>query len=239
MNHSARMFLFASLLILLSVQTLRAQDACPKPRLISVTGTAEINLPPDEVTLRMGIDTQDKDLAVAKSKHDARSKKVIALARSVGVEAKDISTTMLSMEPDYSEEKVPRFLGCEVSQTIAITLKDLSKYESLMTKLLDAGVNRVSGIDFHLADPRKIREEARAKALHAAKEKATAMAAELGQTIGKPWEIIEAESGWHGSGETANSVGRYAAPQVSDSGSSVAPGEVTIRVSVNVSFLLE
>lgn len=239
MNRSALVLFAAPLLVLASAQSSGAQDACPDPRLISVTGTAEINLPPDEVTLRMAIDTQDKDLAVAKSKHDARSKKVIALARSVGVEAKDISTTMLSMEPDYSEEKVPRFLGYEVSQTIAITLKDLSKYESLMTKLLDAGANRVNGVDFHLADPRKVREEARAKALRAAKEKAVAMAAELGQTVGKPWEISEEDSGWRGSNLTANASFGMPSHQVADSDSTVAPGQVTIRVSVNVSFQLE
>jgi uncharacterized protein YggE len=241
MNRSVLVLFAAPFLMIASAQTANAQDACPRPRLISVTGTAEINLPPDEVTLRMGIDTRDKDLSVAKSKHDERSKKVISLARSLGVEAKDISTTMLSMEPDYSEEKIPRFLGYEVSQTIAITLKDLSKYESLMTKLLDAGVNRVGGINFHLGDPRKIREEARAKALRAAKEKAVAMAAELGQTIGKPWEISEAGTGWSGiSGfGMANTVGGIAGHQAEDQDSTVAPGQVTIRASVNVSFLLE
>jgi len=243
MNRSALILCVAPFLVLAFAQTASAQDACPKPRLISVTGTAEINLPPDEVTLRMGIDTQDKDLAVAKSKHDARSKKVIALARSVGVEEKDISTTMLSMEPDYSEEKVPRFLGYEVSQTIAITLKDLSKYESLMTKLLDAGVNRVNGVDFHLADPRKVREEARAKALRAAKEKAVAMAAELGQTVGKPWEISETGPTWPNLNLSANFAGGVVGGPIGNeartSDSTVAPGQVTVRVSVNVSFQLE
>jgi uncharacterized protein len=239
MNRFALVLFAAPFLFPASIRTACAQDTCPKPRLISVIGTAEINLPPDEVTLTMGIEASDKELTVAKSKHDARSKKVISLARSAGVEAKDISTSMLSMGPDYSEEKVPRFLGHEVSQTIVITLKDLSKYESLMTKLLDAGVNRVNGIDFHLGDPRKVGEEARAKALRAAKEKAVAMATELGQTIDKPWEISEENSGWAGRGATANAVFGYAHAQAQDSDSTVAPGQVTIRASVHVSFLLE
>ncbi len=241
MNRSVLVLFAAMLLILASARTASAQDPCTRPRLISVTGTAEINLPPDEVTLTMGIDTRDKDLAVAKSKHDARSRKVISLAGSVGVEAKGISTTMLTMKPDYSEEKTPRLLGYEVSQTIEITLKDLSKYESLMTKLLDTGVNRVSGIDFRLGDPRKVREEARAKALHAATEKAVAMAAELGQTVGKPWEISETGFGWSGLGlnATANTVFGQNEGKVEGSESTVAPGQVTIRASVNVSFLLE
>ena len=43
------------------------------------------------------------------------SRKVFGLARDAGVEAKDIETSTLRMGADYSEEKVPKFLGYEVS----------------------------------------------------------------------------------------------------------------------------
>ena len=239
MNRFALALFAVPFLFLASIQTACAQDTCPKPRLISVTGIAEINLPPDEVTLTLGIEANDKELAVAKSKHDARSKKVISVARSAGVDSKDISTSLLSMGPDYSEEKISRLLGYAVSQSIVITLRDLSKYESLMTKLLDAGVNRVNGVNFRLGDPRKIREEARAKALRAAKEKAVAMAAELGQTIGKPLEIDE-DPEWSGPNAQANAIFLKlsdALPQGAES--TVAPGQVTVRASVHVRFQLE
>jgi uncharacterized protein len=63
--------------------------------------------------------------------------------------------------------------------------------EDLMTSALKVGVNRVDGINFFVADPKKYREEARLKAVRTAREKATTMAAKLGQTIGKPWEVTE------------------------------------------------
>ena len=44
-----------------------AQDNCMHPRIISVTGTAEIKVSPDEVQLTVGIDSRDKDLVVAKT----------------------------------------------------------------------------------------------------------------------------------------------------------------------------
>jgi uncharacterized protein YggE len=49
----------------------------------------------------------------------------------------------------------------------------------------------VDGIDFLVADPRKYREDARLKAVRAAREKANKMAAELGQSLGKPWQLTE------------------------------------------------
>jgi len=217
-----------------------AQDFQPRPRLISVTGTAEVNVAPDEAILSLGIESRDKDLTVAKSQHDRRVRKLLAEARSAGVEEKNIHTSTLQMQPEYSEEKVPRFLNYEVSQTIQVTLKDLSKYENLMTKLLESGVNRVDNVEFLVAEPRKFKDEARVKAIRAAREKATAMAAELGQTIGKPWDI--SEDTFSGVLVQANrsvqaSYSYDRAPAAEES--TVAPGEVSIRASVRVSFQLE
>jgi uncharacterized protein len=214
-----------------------AQECGPRPRLVSVTGTAEINVAPDQVTMSLGIESRDKDLLVAKSKHDERVKKVIALAHNAGVEQKDIETSALRMAPNYSEEKVPRFLGYEVSQTMEITLKDLSKYEGLMTKLLEGGINRVDNVNFYVRETRKLKDEARLKAIRAAKEKAVAMATELGQTVGKPWEVSE-DTGWNAFQATANSYASNS-PRAVEEESTVAPGQVTIRASVRASFQLE
>jgi len=227
----------ASCLLIVSAVVSQAQDCGPRPRLISVAGTAEINVAPDQVSLSLAVESHDKDLSVAKLQSDRRIKKVIAIARSEGVEQKDIATSALRMAPDYSEEKVPKFLGYEVSQALEITLRDISKYESLMTKLLGAGINRLNNIDFGLQQTRKYRDEARAKAIRAAKEKAAAMAAELGQTVGKPWEISE-QTGWKEFSANANFAG-YNNPRVEAEESTVAPGEVTIKASVWVSFVLE
>ncbi|HSS96913.1 MAG TPA: SIMPL domain-containing protein [Terriglobales bacterium] len=223
-------------LVLIAVGVCSAQDMLPRPRLISVRGTAEINVDPNEVVMRLGVETHDKEIALAKSQHDARMKKVIGLARSEGIEAKDIQTSWLSLSPDYSEEKIPRLLGYEVSQTITITLRDLSKYESLITKFLAAGINRVHSVDFKVAETRKYKDEVRTKALRAAKEKATAMAAELGQTIGKPWEIAEDSEGYQ---PLANATFGYYANVSASEEATVAPGQVSIRATVRVSFQLE
>jgi uncharacterized protein len=220
------------------VQLCPAQNTCPTQRLISVLGTAELNVPPDEALLTFGVENHDKVLSTAKSQNDARLKKVLSVAHAAGVEQKDIKTSTLQMSPDYSDEKIPRLIGYEVSQTIAITLKDISKYEDLMTQLLDAGVNRVDGIYFQVGEPRKYRDEARSKAIDVAKEKAIAMATQLGQTVGKPWEISEqgADREVFASLTAGKARERYG---YNSGDATVAPGQVTISASVKVSFQLE
>lgn len=218
-----------------------AQENCMHPRIISVTGTAEIKVPPDEVQLTLGIDSHDKDLVVAKATNDQRIKKLMALAHTAGVDPKNIQTSALTMGPEYSDEKIPKLLGYQVSQTVAVTLTDLSKYEDLMTSFLKVGVNRVDGIDFLVADPKKFREDARLKAVRAAREKANTMAAELGQSLGKPWEITEAELDLdRTAGLNVNYQTRthFQMPMLQE-GATIAGGEVTIRSTVRVSFQLE
>jgi uncharacterized protein len=226
--------MFSGMLVPVAV----AQENCMHPRIISVTGTAEIKVPPDEVQLTLGIDSHDKDLVVAKASNDQRIKKLMALVHTAGVEAKNIQTSALTMGPEYTDEKIPKLLGYRVSQTVAITLTDLSKYEDLMTGFLKVGVNRVDGIDFLVADPRKYREDARLKAVRAAREKANKMAAELGQSLGKPWELTE-EADPERTALTANFQQRSSFGMLEQEASTIAGGEVTIRSTVRVSFQLE
>src|SRR5262245_58578255 len=107
-----------------------------------------------------------------------------------------------------------------------------------MTDALKAGVNRVDGISFFVSDPKKYREGARLKAVQAAREKATAMAAQLGQSIGKPWDVTEQADADAGEPMTANSIFGFPHKQPQEE-ATVAGGEVTIRAIVRVSFLLE
>ena len=58
----------------------------------------------------------------------------MTLTRDSGVDAKYVQTGMLSMGPEYSEDK-KKLIGYEVSQQINITLKDLSNQKgSLPTR---------------------------------------------------------------------------------------------------------
>lgn len=238
MHRKTVLALAACILLIGLAEKSVTQDSCPCRRLISVVGTAEINVNPDEVVLDIAVDSRDKVLGAAKSGNDARVGKVLTLAHTAGVEAKDVQTSALHMEPEYSEEKIPHLMGYAVSQNIVITLRDLSKYETLMGQLLEAGVNRVNGVNFQLSEPRKYRDEARSRAIAAAKEKAVAMGGQLGQTVGKPWTISEESGGDIFNYMAVQNATRSAAGEVAEE-STVAPGQVTIRASVNVSFELE
>jgi uncharacterized protein YggE len=88
-----------------------------------------------------------------------------------------------------------------------------------------------------LENSRKYREKARLEAVQAAREKASAMATQLGQSIGKPWEITEESLSDYSRGMYTNFLAED--KRMLTEQSTVAGGQVTIRASVRVSFLWE
>jgi uncharacterized protein YggE len=219
-------------------------------RTVSVTGEAEVRVVPDEVVLTLGIATHDNQIAVAKSQNDAIVQKVLALATEYGIPPEHVQTDYVGIEPRYPNGcyELCDPIGFAVRRSVVIRLRDLAKFEDLLTDSLNAGVNYVQGIAFRTTELRKYRDEARALAIRAAKEKAGALAGELSQEAGKPQTITEQQSSWWsgysawwgsslGSAMTQNTIQEYGgAPLGVDS--SVAPGQISVRASVAVTFEL-
>lgn len=218
------------------------------PGFISVNAEGEVKIVPDEVVLTLGVETVNKELVIAKDENDQRVRKVIAAAKKLGVEEKYIQTDHISIEPRYKREWENRdFLGYFVNKNIAITLRDVSKFDALLSAALDGGANYVRGVDFRTTQLRKYRDQARSLAAKAAQEKANAIAGQLGETLGRPRSIQVHEPGlfypyncWgqkSGSQMMQNVV--QEAPGSGAGGDTVALGQISVKAQVTISFDLE
>lgn len=221
-----------------------------QPRTVTVTGEAEVKVVPDEVVLTLGVETVNKDLAAAKAENDRRVKGILAAAQGVGVAPKDLQTDFLSIEPRYHDGyEQTDFIGYFVRKTVVVTLRDVPKFEKLLSAVLTAGANHVHGIDFRTTALRKHRDEARALAVKAARDKAAALAGELGKRIGNPRSIQEGSGGWwssyggwwgRGYGQTMTQNVSQLAPGGESGGEGpLAPGTISVKASVSVTFELE
>ena len=220
-----------------------------EPRLITVTGDAEVRVVPDEVIITLGVETWDKDLTIAKSENDKRIQKIIDIAKKQNVAGKHIQTDYISIEPRYEHRHEHRnFIGYFVKKTIVITLKDTEKFENILSSILEAGANYVHGVQFRTTELRKHRDQARSLAIKAAQEKANDLAKELDQKVGKPYKIQENQSGWgshynswwgsRGRGGMSQNVIQDVAGS-SESESSIALGQIKVTARITVSFELE
>jgi len=187
---------------------------------------------PDRAVIEVGVEQQSSSARLAQHAADAVAQRVLASLRAGGVEEKDIQTTFLILKPQFDYRKGMRISYFVAAQTMSVTVRDLSKLDGLLESLIQAGGNRIDSIDYETSDLRKYRDQARELAVKAAREKAQALAAGLGQEIGKAHAIEEVtepayQSYLNVSVET-RSGGR--------GGLSLAPGQKSVSASVVVSF---
>ena len=80
-------------------------------------------------------------------------------------------------------------------------------------------------------------------AIRFAKEKATALATELGAKVGKPYSITEGQGpAWWGQHNTNGGQGGgqgNPAESLNEAQPTFAPGTITVSATISVSFLLE
>jgi uncharacterized protein len=226
----------------------------PERRLISVNGESAIMVVPDRVVITLGVESWNEDLPRAKEENDQRIKKVVNSAVSQGVLSKDVQTDYVSIEPDYRDQRDKdgnttgrKILGYEVRRSSVVTLLDINKFEALLGAAVSSGANHVQGISFETSELRKYRDQARAAAIQAAREKAIALAEKLGQKVGQPYSISENSGGWWSSygsywGGRYGSMSQNVVQNASGGGTapegSMQPGRISVTANVSVSFEL-
>jgi len=218
---------------------------------ISVNGDAVVKVVPDEVVLTLGVETRHEELSVAKRHNDERVQRVISVAKHLGIEEKYIQTDFINISPEYEYRNngIDRIVGYRVGKTIQITLRDINRFDELLTSALEAGANYVHGVDFRTTELRKYRDQARALAIKAAQEKAQDLAEELGRTAGEPQSIVEQSSGWWSSYNSwwgsrwgsyvSQNVIQNAGLQSFTTADGTALGQISVNASVHVTFELK
>ncbi|HEV8368951.1 MAG TPA: SIMPL domain-containing protein [Pyrinomonadaceae bacterium] len=180
-----------SALVLVSSPGVFADDKI-EPRLITVSGEAEVKVAPDEVVFDVTVQTINKDLRTAKNQTDDRLKKVIELTRRYKVLGTDVQTDYIKLEPRYRGNDESRlFIGYSVRKDLVFTLRDVTQAESLLSELIESGISRINGVRFQTSQLRRHRDQARALAITAAQAKAVALTGAIGQKIGKAYSIAE------------------------------------------------
>lgn len=226
----------AMLVGLLCLAGVLSAEETALPKVVRVTGTSEVKVAPDRAVIELGVQKQDPNASAAKRAADQASRRILAALKAQGVDEKDMQTTYLSLQPESYTRKGVRISYFVANETMLITVRDLSRLDSLLEELVKAGGNRIDSIGYEVSDMRKYRDQARELAIKAAREKAQALAQALGQEAGKAHSIEEvAEPEYALAGMRANSAYAYEAPAKTLS-PSIAPGQKTISASVVVSF---
>ena len=233
-----------SCMALLTAASLSRADNTPPP-LVTTTGNSEVKVVPDLADLRFDIELRNTNLKTALAQEAEKMSQLVAALKAAGIGERDLQTSQVTINPVYQQEngtyaETAKIAFFSVSQTVGCTLRDIQKITTITTRAIDAGANRVSGVTLRTSRLRQYRDQARVMAVKAAKEKALALAGELGSKVGKPHSITE-QSSEIPTLLLGNSFAQNVAAAPGDSGSNSAfePGTISISATVTVAFVLE
>jgi uncharacterized protein YggE len=239
-----RLFAVAFCFVALNVfQFSRADET--QSRTVATSGEAVVYVQPDEVIFNFGIDTRNANLDEAVASNDKAAAKLLAAVKKLGIKEKDVQTDNLNVSIVYRNHNDLTIDGYNVQRGYCVKLKDVTKFQTLVETVLKNGANRIGSFDFRTTELRKHRDRARAMATAAAKEKASALAGELGCRIGSPRTINETSSYWgywgdnnrYAYGNAMQNVHQQSpAGGQPDEEGQLPLGQISIRANVSVTF---
>jgi len=221
----------ATILILTMTLSMNAQNHVQPT--VEVSGEGTVTVVPDEATVTVRVENTGSDAATVKQENDRTISNVFAFLKKMKIEDKNVKSEYIRLSKNY--EYNTKTYNYAANQSISIQLKDLKKYEELMNGLLQTGINRIDNVSFSSSKVKDLESQARKKAVENAKMKATEYASVLGQSIGKAVRISE----FNQVNTPQPLMYKSSAMREGDSaGQTMAPGEMEISMTVNVSFIL-
>lgn len=166
--------------------------------LLSVSGSGQARVAPDEASVRLGVLAQAKTARAAQEQVNRVANAILASVQALGVRPEQIQTSELNLSPLYSQGRPeegrieePRITGYQASNVVIITLQDLTKVGPVIDAGLAAGANRLDGVFFGLRNDQAARAQALTAAVAEARSKAEALAKAAGVRLGDLVEITE------------------------------------------------
>lgn len=220
-----------TVILLLFSTVLLAQEKMQS--IVSVTGESTVKIIPDQVTIRMSVENTGDDPVALKTLNDKAVNEVLSFIRQNGIESKDVQTQHVTLNKRYDYNT--KTYSYQATQTIMVLLKDLKKYDGLISGLMTKGINRIDGISFGTSKLEELKSEARKLAVSNAKVKAMEYAGVLNQTVGKAIQINE-----QGSYNPPMPLYRADAMAYSIDGGdeTLAIGEMEVKATIQVVFEL-
>lgn len=152
---------------------------------IAARGIGQVKGTPDTLRVVLGVETRSGSAQEALSANNDKANALIDTLKDKGVEAKDIQTSQLSINPTH-DDKGQRITGYQVNNSVTATLHDIAGAGALIDAAAAAAGDavRVQSIGFSIDDDSALKAEARTQAVHQAQLQAEQMARAAGVKLG-------------------------------------------------------
>jgi uncharacterized protein len=215
---------------------------------IAVVGVGKASAPPDIARTSIGVEVRAPDVQQAVADANARMSAVTAAIKQLGIADKDLRTHGFSVgfehEPSPPPTPMPAERGAatvtpapagprgyyRVSNTLEVTIRDLTTVGKVLQAATGAGANSVWGINFEVENTEPLKVQARSQAVERAKQAAAELAQLSGVKLGKLLAVSEGDSEGPVGGPMLMSV------RAANADVPIERGEITVNYAVRVLY---
>jgi len=235
----------ASLGVLLVFAGAEAHECLLKDKVPSVTttGFASAEVVPNVATISLGVETERPTAAEAANENARAAQEIVAEIKGQGVEARDIRTLSVTLDPIYDEvhdgngRVTQRTLrGYIARNEISVRLRQIDKAGALARQLIQKGANNVGGIAFDYEQKEVKYDALRGEAMRDALRKANSYVNALGLKLGRVL-VIAPPAPFSGRAPAPMALAR-AAHREGSVAMPVEPGVQTLQTEVEVTWEL-
>jgi uncharacterized protein YggE len=167
-----------------------------------------------------------------------RMERVRAALRRAEIEDKDIQTSSINLNPEYTsvQNKPPVLNGYTASNQVSVRFRDIRKTGEILDALVAEGANQINGPSLTIDKPEAALDEARLKAVANGRARADLYARALGMRVVRLLSVSES-----GGYAVPPPMPMYARVEMAaqDAKTSIDPGEQKVSVSVAMVFELQ
>lgn len=162
-------------------------------RQVTVVGAGQVQGTPDTLTANVSIEFTAPDATTAMNQTSERQQAVINALANAGVDRKDISTTQVSLQPQFAGQDTTSPVGYRASNSIDVKIRRLDSASNALALLVSNGgdATRINSVNYAIDDNSQLVKDARARAFQDAKDRAQQYAQLSGLKLGKIISISE------------------------------------------------
>ncbi len=215
-------------------------DSSAQEHTISVSGSGQATGTPNVAYVELGVNVTNPDVGQAITEANQTMNDVRQALLDAGVPEENLQTSTFNVSAeqpprptDVPSDQQPEQIY-RVQNILRVKVEQIDTVSDVIDAGLNAGANNVYNLSFDIADPTALQEQARAAAIEDARNRAQQLAEGLGVQVGAPVQVSESFGGQpqiERVAMAADAAGAGAPP--------ISQGQLTVNVTVNVSFLIE
>lgn len=204
--------------------------------IITVQSSETVKAVPDMAQIRFGVSTQAEDAKACQEKNNEDLTRVIQFLKDSGIPDESLQTSNYGMNPIYDYTSGRTAVGYEMQTNITVSDITIDQAETLLGACVDKGINNIDSVSYLSSQYDACYQEALAKAIESARQKAQVMAEASGCTLGAVVHVEEyssSQAGRYDSSFIARSANTAMADMVME------PGQLSVEAQVSVEFAIE